>query len=693
MNLNLLRQCRKHLECVSSEWSFCAGTVLGVFCAPLALLFGVLLPPGRAFWLAIGTCGVLLMQLFPAAFVPPHFEQIMAGRSARIDYEIRLDDLRITGVDSLELPKALRAQLTKIRFDGETRYYPCRGEIILFPDMPPPRCYGSIITGKGTLQAPREDDVYTSWLLVSENSSPAGRRKTWRSAVLKIRDSLLERLCSSIADDNVRHLAAAFFLGTTGGMTQERRHDFAAAGTIHLFAVSGLHVGMAAMLFLVILRLLPFRIRCFTAAALVWGYVLLTGAAVPAVRAGVMISLFLICRGMLFAVSSLRIMGAAAGIIIISDPEAVKSIGFHYSFLITAVLLLLAERMNTLRELQGRIFEIMPFSPATAGERRCFRWRFTLQALVISGISATLAGSVISLCHAMALTPGAVIANWFTLPVLGILFAMLPVKLLASCAGGVWDRTAAGIIEMFFDYLKAVAEIMSSFAAPFYAIPPGKWLTVVMIVLLLAALSCRRKAAAVVCGIVFLLLLAAFPLVSWFGKSAVTVISSDTGTPPTVVICDKALREISIINPVRAHRKELEKAVKSSGIPLIAEIGFSKASVRNLSDLKYLCSRYMIEKVLLPRGARRNGHFTDSITEYGGNYRCTAEGAGGEKMKILRKKDGFAIEYPDSGVMLGWRLEISHCDRGRVLNFSGTEGKVSALLPWSSKNGIWQYEL
>ena len=119
MNLNLLRQCRKHLECVSSEWSFCAGTVFGVFCAPLALLFGVLLPPGRAFWLAIGTCGVLLMQLFPAAFVPPHFEQIMAGRSARIDYEIRLDDLRITGVDLLELPQALRAQLTKIRFDGE----------------------------------------------------------------------------------------------------------------------------------------------------------------------------------------------------------------------------------------------------------------------------------------------------------------------------------------------------------------------------------------------------------------------------------------------------------------------------------------------------------------------------------------------------------------------------------------------
>ena len=693
MNLKLLRQCQKYFECVSSEWSFCAGSVFGVFCAPLALLCCLLLPPGRAFWMAAGTCGVLLMQLLPATFAPPHFEKIMAGRSARIDYQIRLDDLRITEVPSLELPKALRVQLTKIRFDGETKFHPCRGEIILFPDMPPPRCYGSVITGKGTLQAPRQDDFYKSWLLVSENSSVAGRKKTWRSAVLKIRDCLLKRLCSSVTDDTDRNLAAAFFFGTTGGMTQERRHDFAAAGTIHLFAVSGLHVGMAAVLFLVILRFLPFRIRCFTAAALVWGYVLLTGAAVPAVRAGVMISLFLICRGMLFAVSALRIMGAAAGIIIISDPEAVKSIGFQYSFLITAVLLLLADRMNTFRELQGRIFDIMPFSPATSGERRFFRWRFALQALVISGISATLAGSVISLCHTMALTPGAVIANWFTLPVLGILFGMLPVKLLASCAGGFWDRTAAGIIEMFFDYLRAVAEIMSSFAAPFHALPPGKWLTVVMILLLLAALSFRKKAAAAVCGSVFLLLLSAFPLASWLGKSAVTVISSDTGTPPTVVICDKALREISIINPVRAHRNETEKVVKSSGIPFIAEIGFSKASVRNLSDLKYLCRRYTVEKVLLPQGARRNGYFTDNITEYGGNYRYAAEGQGGEKIKILRKKDGFAIEYPDSGVMLGWRLEISHCDRGRVLNFSGRESKVSALLPWSSKNGIWQYEL
>ena len=693
MNLNLLRQWQKNLECISSEWCFCAGTVFGVFCAPFSLLFCLLLPPGRAFWMAVGTCGVLFLQLISFVFAPPHFETITGNRSARINYEIHLNDLRITEVDSLDLPKALRAQLTKIRFEGEKETWPCRGEVIVFPEIPPPRSHGNIITGKGTLQAPAEGDTWNSWLLVSENSSVTGRKNTLRTTVLKIRDILLRKLCSSISGDNNRNLAGAFFLGTTGGMTPERRRDFVAAGTVHLFAVSGLHVGMAAMLFLLMLRIFPFRIRCFTAAVLVWVYVFLTGAAVPAVRAGVMISLFLICRGMLLSVSTLRIMGAAAGIIIISDPGAVKSVGFHYSFLITAVLLLLTEKMNTLRELQGRIFDIMPFSAAASTGRRCFKWQFTLQALLVSGVAATLAGSVISLHHSMFLTPGAVIANWFTLPVLGVLFAMLPVKLLASCAGGGWDRTAAGIIEMFFDYLRGTAEIMSSFAVPFHAMTPGIWLTALMIVLLLGTLGFRKRSIALICGTGFLLLFFSFPLCSLLSDSTVTVISSDAGTPPTVVICDNALREISIINPVRAHRKEVEKVLKRSGIPLIAEIGFSDPSVRNLSDLNYLAGRYRVEKVLLPRETRKNGFFTDSITERGGDYRYVNEGNGGEKIKILRKKDEFAIEYPDSGVMLGWRLEITHCDNGRVLNFSGPEGKVSALLPWSSKNGIWQYEL
>ena len=92
---------------------------------------------------------------------------------------------------------------------------------------------------------------------------------------------------------------------------------------------------------------------------------------------------------------------------------------------------------------------------------------------------------MVSLYHSFALVPGAVIANWFTLPVLGILFAMLPVKVAASFMPESVDRFAAQMIDMFFDYLRTVAEIMSELCAPFYAFAPGVFTAALMAFLLL----------------------------------------------------------------------------------------------------------------------------------------------------------------------------------------------------------------
>ena len=477
-------------------------------------------------------------------------------------------------------------------------------------------------------------------------------------------------------------------------MTPQRRKDFAAAGTIHLFAVSGLHVGMAAMLILLSLRLLPFfRLRCFAAAAGVWGYVLLTGAAVPAVRAGVMIGLFLLCRGLLLSVPALRLMGVAAGIIIIADPESLSSVGFHYSFLITACLLLLSEKLNDLRQLEGRLFTIMPFTPLTLRKLRSFNREFALKAALFSGVTAVIAGTVVSLCHSFAIVPGAVAANWFTLPVLGLLFAMLPLKIAASFISEGVDRFAAQIIEMFFDYLRSVAEIMGNLCAPFYAFAPGIWCGALMALLLLYALHSRNKKQIFIAGGAFAALLLFFPLRSWCESSKVTVISSDSETPPTILISDKGTGEITVVNPVRYHNRELESALKRAGSSKIDGICFSHPAVRNLSGLDYLALRYPVTKVVLPPVTGRNWQFKDRITERKGDFFYVNEDGNTEKLKFFREKNKFAIEYPDSGVMLGWKLEISDRDDGRAVVFTKGPVRRTATLPWSNKNGVWEHEL
>lgn len=693
--MSFLHKCQSTLESISSEWSFCAGAAAGVIFAPAALLLCLFLSPSRRLWLAAGTMAVLLCRLLFLCWNAPSFESFMDRRAALVEYELSLEDLRLSEVESLEQPQGLRAELRKLRFRwGKEKEKQCRGQVILYANKPLPRRYGTLLRGTGVLDPPESESFRKEWRLFADECESAGFENSWRSCSQWMRDKLLSRLCRFIHDDTNRNLAAAFYLGNTGGMTLQRRKDFAAAGTIHLFAVSGLHVGMAAMLILLLLRFLPFfRVRCFLAAAGVWCYVFLTGAAVPAVRAGVMIGVFLICRGMLLSVPPLRLMGIAAGIIIIADPGALSSVGFQYSFLITACLLLLAEKLNTLRQLEGRLFTIMPFTPLTLKKLRRFNGEFALKAAFFSGVTAVLAGSVVSLYHSFALVPGAVIANWFTLPVLGILFAMLPVKVAASFMPESVDRFAAQMIDMFFDYLRTVAEIMSELCAPFYAFAPGVFTAALMALLLLCAFGVRRKLPAVIAGGLFLSMLMYFPLRSWCESSKVTVISSYSDTPPTLLISDKERGEISVVDPVRVHNPDLEKALKRAGTSKIDGIYFSRPSVRNLSGLELLALRYPVTKVVLPPVTGRNWQFKDRITERKGEFFYVNERENGEKLKFFREKNNFAIEYPDSGVMLGWKLEISDRDNGRAVVFTRGGLKRTATLPWSNKNGVWEHEL
>ena len=691
--MSFLRKCQGALESVSSEWSFAAGAAAGAIFAPAALFLCLFLPRSRALWVAVGTMLVLGFRFLPLLWSPPSFVTLVNDRAAMLRFEIRLEDLRLTEVPGLDTPAAVRAEMVRLHFGAPgNEYMPCRGKVIVLSHYPLPRRYGAVLTGKGRVIPPDPDDPRTSWLLLADNWELKEYQLSWRSCVLKLREKFLERLCSSIRNDTARNLAAAFYLGTTGGMNPERRRDFIAAGTVHLFAVSGLHVGMAALLLLLILRGLPFRTRCFTAAAGVWLYVLLTGAAVPALRAGFMIGLYLLCRGMLLYTPPLRLMGVAAGIIIIGDPDAVKSAGFHYSFLITAVLLLVSERLQEWRQLEGRLFTIMPCTPENLMRRRLFNWGFSFKSAIVSGIAAVLAGSVVSLYHNLALTPGAVVANWFTMPVLGILFAMLPVKLLLSFTTPFLDRMAAQVIEGIFFYLRNVSNIMAEFAAPFYAFPPGTVPAVLMVLLLLLTLRLRNAVCAVLCGVAFLLFFFAFPLASHWASSTVTVISSDSARPPTVVISNKESGEVFVVNPVKDHSFQIEEALKRAGTSKIREVAFSAPRVRNMSGLHRLALRYPVQMVVIPPLTGRNWQFEDRITENNRHYSYVKEGELMEILRLFREKNKFAIEYPNSGAMLKWRLEISNGDMGREIKFLHKGKVIRRILPWSDRNGVWQHE-
>lgn len=129
-------------------------------------------------------------------------------------------------------------------------------------------------------------------------------------------------------------LNQAILLGRRSGMTRSRRETFSMAGTMHVFAISGLHVMVIAMALKGLLEKLdvPLAARGLVAIPALAAYVMLTGMRPSAVRAAVMTSLYLLApvfkrrHDMLAAWSLTAIM--VYGI----SPEKVFDIGCALSF-------------------------------------------------------------------------------------------------------------------------------------------------------------------------------------------------------------------------------------------------------------------------------------------------------------------------------------------------------------------------
>ncbi len=125
---------------------------------------------------------------------------------------------------------------------------------------------------------------------------PAGRSRL-RAALATARHDLSRRLGIGLEESpEIADLNRAILLGERTRLSSETRNLFAEAGTLHIFAVSGLHVIIVAKLALVVFALLcvPYRFAGLAVVPLLWLYVEMVGASPSAVRAAAMASAYFI---------------------------------------------------------------------------------------------------------------------------------------------------------------------------------------------------------------------------------------------------------------------------------------------------------------------------------------------------------------------------------------------------------------
>jgi len=143
-------------------------------------------------------------------------------------------------------------------------------------------------------------------------------------------------------------------LGERSGISLETRQVFAETGTIHILAISGLHVGIIATILYFLLKLCGLKriSRSLLIIIFLTCYAFITGSRAPVVRATIMASVYLIGLMMERENNSLNTLSLAALVILLINPQELFQIGFQLSFITVLTIVTLAPR------LPGRYFAV-----------------------------------------------------------------------------------------------------------------------------------------------------------------------------------------------------------------------------------------------------------------------------------------------------------------------------------------------
>ena len=156
----------------------------------------------------------------------------------------------------------------------------------------------------------------------------------------------------------------AMALGARQEASPQAEEAFRLSGALHIFAVSGLHVGIFGMVIWLLLRTLglPRMLAIFVIAGSVLAYAFITGLRPSAVRAALMTTIFLAGFTLRRSPRLLNSLGFAALVILLVDTRQLFSVGFQLSFSVLAAISLIAP---IVRDFLYRAVDPDPFIPGS----------------------------------------------------------------------------------------------------------------------------------------------------------------------------------------------------------------------------------------------------------------------------------------------------------------------------------------
>lgn len=172
------------------------------------------------------------------------------------------------------------------------------------------------------------------------------------TSIQRLRLDYLEFAESVLGHEAAFPVVAAVAVGVKQRIEPQAWERYARTGTSHLIAISGLHVGLAAIAAYLFGRGLlgvggvrnPHTAALLFGLLVALGYAAISGFAVPARRATLMLAIATVALLLRREVKPLALLAATAIFSVLYDPLSTISAGFKLSFAAVAALLVLASR-------------------------------------------------------------------------------------------------------------------------------------------------------------------------------------------------------------------------------------------------------------------------------------------------------------------------------------------------------------
>src|SRR5437660_2644090 len=254
-------------------------------------------------------------------------------------------------------------------------------------------------------------------------------------AAQKSRAWMQNALCRGLDDSpQVQGFISGIVLGVRHQTPEDIEEPFQQTGTLHLFAVAGLHVGIVATLLWMLAMVARLSRKWATALIIpsLFFYAAVTGLHVSSVRAAVMASILL--GGFFFdrKVFVLNSLAAAAFFLLCWDTNELFSVGFQLSFAVVGAIILFADPLFGFLQRWGAPDPFLPRS-LLRGPKRLMHARLEW---LFRGASVSLAAWIGSLPFILwyfyIVTPISLFANLVVVPIAFFILAIALLSLLST---------------------------------------------------------------------------------------------------------------------------------------------------------------------------------------------------------------------------------------------------------------------